>query len=569
MKIRGMNKEETGMKTDIQIAQEAEMKHIREVAEGAGIAEDELEFYGKYKAKLSDELWERIKDREDGKLVLVTAINPTPAGEGKTTISVGLGQAFAKLGKKSVIALREPSLGPCFGIKGGAAGGGYSQVVPMEDLNLHFTGDFHAITSANNLLAAMLDNHIMHGNELRIDTKHIVWKRCMDMNDRTLRNIVIGMGGRMDGVMREDHFIITVASEIMAVLCLAKDMKDLKERLGRVIVAYNVDGEPVTADDLKATGSMAALLADAIKPNMVQTLEHTPVLVHGGPFANIAHGCNSVRATRLALKLSDYAVTEAGFGADLGAEKFLDIKCRLSGLKPDAVVIVATVRALKYNGGVAKDKLNEENMDALKAGIVNLDKHIENMQKFGIPVVVTLNAFITDTQEEYEFIKKHCEDAGCEFALAKVWEKGGEGGLELAEKVIESIENKKAEYKPIYEDSDSLKEKIEKVAKEIYGADGVTYDDAATKELQHIEQMGFGNFPVCIAKTQYSLSDNPKLLGRPENFTINVREAYVDAGAGFVVILTGKILTMPGLPTHPAAENINYDEESGKITGLF
>lgn len=391
----------------------------------------------------------------------------------------------------------------------------------------------------------------------------------MDMNDRTLRNIVIGMGGRMDGVMREDHFIITVASEIMAVLCLAKDMKDLKERLGRVIVAYNVDCEPVTADDLKATGSMAALLADAIKPNMVQTLEHTPVLVHGGPFANIAHGCNSVRATRLALKLSDYAVTEAGFGADLGAEKFLDIKCRLSELKPDAVVIVATVRALKYNGGVAKDKLNEENMDALKAGIVNLDKHIENMQKFGIPVVVTLNAFITDTQEEYEFIKKHCEDAGCEFALAKVWEKGGEGGLELAEKVIESIENKKAEYKPIYEDSDSLKEKIEKVAKEIYGADGVTYDDAATKELQHIEQMGFGNFPVCIAKTQYSLSDNPKLLGRPENFTINVREAYVDAGAGFVVILTGKILTMPGLPTHPAAENINYDEESGKITGLF
>lgn len=557
------------MKTDIQIAQEATMLPIKDVAASIGIEEDDLELYGKYKAKISDELINRTKKNPDGKLILVTAINPTPAGEGKTTTSVGLGEAFGRLGKKALIALREPSLGPCFGIKGGAAGGGYAQVVPMEDLNLHFTGDFHAITSANNLLAAMLDNHIMHGNELRIDTKHIVWKRCMDMNDRTLRNIVIGMGGRMDGVMREDHFIITVASEIMAVLCLAKDMKDLKERLGRVIVAYNVDGEPVTADDLKATGSMAALLADAIKPNMVQTLEHTPVLVHGGPFANIAHGCNSVRATRLALKLSDYAVTEAGFGADLGAEKFLDIKCRLSGLKPDAVVIVATVRALKYNGGVAKDKLNEENMDALKAGIVNLDKHIENMQKFGIPVVVTLNAFITDTQEEYEFIKKHCEDAGCEFALAKVWEKGGEGGLELAEKVIESIENKKAEYKPIYEDSDSLKEKIEKVAKEIYGADGVTYDDAATKELQHIEQMGFGNFPVCIAKTQYSLSDNPKLLGRPENFTINVREAYVDAGAGFVVILTGKILTMPGLPTHPAAENINYDEESGKITGLF
>ena len=558
-----------GVKSDIEIAQEAQMLDIREVAAKVGVAEDDLELYGKYKAKISDDLYSKLEDKKDGKLILVTAINPTPAGEGKTTITIGLTQALNKMGKKSVAALREPSLGPCFGIKGGAAGGGYSQVVPMEELNLHFTGDFHAITSANNLLAAMLDNHIMHGNELRIDTKHIVWKRCMDMNDRTLRNIVIGMGGRMDGVMREDHFIITVALEIMAVLCLAKDMKDLKERLGRVIVAYNVDGEPVTADDLKATGSMAALLADAIKPNMVQTLEHTPVLVHGGPFANIAHGCNSVRATRLALKLSDYAVTEAGFGADLGAEKFLDIKCRLSELKPDAVVIVATVRALKYNGGVAKDKLNEENMDALKAGIVNLDKHIENMQKFGIPVVVTLNAFITDTQEEYEFIKKHCEDAGCEFALAKVWEKGGEGGLELAEKVIASIENKKAEYKPIYEDSDSLKEKIEKVAKEIYGADGVTYDDAATKELQHIEQMGFGNFPVCIAKTQYSLSDNPKLLGRPENFTINVREAYVDAGAGFVVILTGKILTMPGLPTHPAAENINYDEESGKITGLF
>lgn len=557
------------IKSDIQIAQEAHLENIKDVAAKVGVTEDELEMYGKYKAKLSDELIHRVENNEDGKLVLITAINPTPAGEGKTTISLGLTEALNQKGISAIAALREPSLGPCFGIKGGAAGGGYAQAVPMEDLNLHFTGDFHAITSANNLLAAMLDNHIMHGNELRIDTKHIVWKRCMDMNDRTLRNIVIGMGGRMDGVMREDHFIITVASEIMAVLCLAKDMKDLKERLGRVIVAYNVDGEPVTADDLKATGSMAALLADAIKPNMVQTLEHTPVLVHGGPFANIAHGCNSVRATRLALKLSDYAVTEAGFGADLGAEKFLDIKCRLSGLKPDAVVIVATVRALKYNGGVAKDKLGEENMDALKAGIVNLDKHIENMQKFGIPVVVTLNAFITDTQEEYEFIKKHCEDAGCEFALAKVWEKGGEGGLELAEKVIESIENKKAEYKPIYEDSDSLKEKIEKVAKEIYGADGVTYDDAATKELQHIEQMGFGSFPVCIAKTQYSLSDNPKLLGRPENFTINVREAYVDAGAGFVVILTGKILTMPGLPTHPAAENINYDEESGKITGLF
>ena len=557
------------MKTDIEIAQEAKMLHIREVAEKLGIAEDELELYGKYKAKLSDELIERVKDEPDGKLILVTAINPTPAGEGKTTISVGLGEAFGQLGKKAVIALREPSLGPCFGIKGGAAGGGYAQVVPMEDLNLHFTGDFHAITSANNLLAALLDNHIQQGNELGIDPRQVVWKRCLDMNDRVLRNIVVGLGRKMDGMVREDHFVITVASEIMAVLCLADDMHDLKRRLGKIIVAYTYDGKPVTADDIKATGAMAALLKDALKPNLIQTLEHTPAIVHGGPFANIAHGCNSVRATKTALKLADYVITEAGFGADLGAEKFFDIKSRMAGLHPDAVVLVATVRALKYNGGVAKDKLNEENMDALKVGIVNLDKHIENMQKFGIPVVVTLNAFITDTQEEYEFIKKHCEDAGCEFALAKVWEKGGEGGLELAEKVIESIENKKAEYKPIYEDSDSLKEKIEKVAKEIYGADGVTYDDAATKELQHIEQMGFGNFPVCIAKTQYSLSDNPKLLGRPENFTINVREAYVDAGAGFVVILTGKILTMPGLPTHPAAENINYDEESGKITGLF
>lgn len=556
------------IKSDIQIAQEAHLENIKDVAAKVGVTEDELEMYGKYKAKLSDELIHRVENNEDGKLVLITAINPTPAGEGKTTISLGLTEALNQKGISAIAALREPSLGPCFGIKGGAAGGGYAQAVPMEDLNLHFTGDFHAITSANNLLAAMLDNHIMHGNELRIDTKHIVWKRCMDMNDRTLRNIVIGMGGRMDGVMREDHFIITVASEIMAVLCLAKDMKDLKERLGRVIVAYNVDGEPVTADDLKATGSMAALLADAIKPNMVQTLEHTPVLVHGGPFANIAHGCNSVRATRLALKLSDYAVTEAGFGADLGAEKFLDIKCRLSELKPDAVVIVATVRALKYNGGVAKDKLNEENMDALKAGIVNLDKHIENMQKFGIPVVVTLNAFITDTQEEYEFIKKHCEDAGCEFALAKVWEKGGEGGLELAEKVIESIENKKAEYKPIYEDSDSLKEKIEKVAKEIYGADGVTYAPAAERELKRITDLGMDKFPVCMAKTQYSLSDDAKKLGRPTGFKINVREVYVSAGAGFVVAINGAIMTMPGLPKKPAAYQIDVNDD-GVITGLF
>lgn len=556
------------MKSDIQIAQEAVMEPITEVAKRLDIREDELELYGKYKAKFSDELLERLKDEPDGKLVLVTAINPTPAGEGKTTTSVGLGQAFGKLGKKAVIALREPSLGPCFGIKGGAAGGGYAQVVPMEDLNLHFTGDFHAITSANNLLAAMLDNHIHQGNALRIDTKRVVWKRCVDMNDRELRNIIIGMGGKADGIMREDHFIITVASEIMGVLCLANDMKDLKARLGKMIVAYNVDGDPVTADDIQATGSMAVLLKDALKPNMVQTLENTPVLVHGGPFANIAHGCNSVRATKLALKIADYAVTEAGFGADLGAEKFFDIKCRLSGLKPAAAVIVATVRALKYNGGVPKDELGQENMEALKRGIANLDKHIENIKKYGVPVVVTLNAFITDTQEEYEFIKKHCEEQGCEFALAKVWEKGGEGGVELAEKVLKAVE-KPSEFKPLYKDEASLEEKIETVAKEIYGADGVTYSDAAKKELKHIEEMGFGNLPVCMAKTQYSLSDNPKLLGRPENFTINVREVYINAGAGFVVVLTGKVLTMPGLPKKPAAYGIDFDEENNKIVGLF
>ena len=556
------------MKSDIQIAQEAVMEPITEVAKRLDIRADELELYGKYKAKFSDELLERLKDEPDGKLVLVTAINPTPAGEGKTTTSVGLGQAFGKLGKKAVIALREPSLGPCFGIKGGAAGGGYAQVVPMEDLNLHFTGDFHAITSANNLLAAMLDNHIHQGNALRIDTKRVVWKRCVDMNDRELRNIIIGMGGKADGIMREDHFIITVASEIMGVLCLANDMKDLKARLGKMIVAYNVDGDPVTADDIQATGSMAVLLKDALKPNMVQTLENTPVLVHGGPFANIAHGCNSVRATKLALKIADYAVTEAGFGADLGAEKFFDIKCRLSGLKPAAAVIVATVRALKYNGGVPKDELGQENMEALKKGIANLDKHIENIKKYGVPVVVTLNAFITDTQEEYEFIKKHCEEQGCEFALAKVWEKGGEGGVELAEKVLKAVE-KPSEFKPLYKDEASLEEKIETVAKEIYGADGVTYSDAAKKELKHIEEMGFGNLPVCMAKTQYSLSDNPKLLGRPENFTINVREVYINAGAGFVVVLTGKVLTMPGLPKKPAAYGIDFDEENNKIVGLF
>ncbi|MBQ4283907.1 MAG: formate--tetrahydrofolate ligase [Lachnospira sp.] len=558
-----------GVKTDIEIAQEAKLLNITEVAAKVGVTADELEMYGKYKAKVSDELIERMADKQDGKLVLVTAINPTPAGEGKTTISIGLTEGLCKMGKNAVAALREPSLGPCFGIKGGAAGGGYAQVVPMEDLNLHFTGDFHAITSANNLLAAMLDNHIMHGNELRIDTKNVVWKRCLDMNDRALRNIVVGMGTKADGVVREDHFIITVASEIMAVLCLAEDMKDLKKRLGRIIVAYNMDGEPVTADDLKATGSMAALLKDAIKPNMIQTLENTPVLIHGGPFANIAHGCNSVRATKLALKLGDYAITEAGFGADLGAEKFLDIKCRLAGLKPDAIVIVATVKALKYNGGVPKSELSKANMKALKAGIVNLDKHIENMKKYGVPVVVTLNAFITDAEEEYAFIKSHCEELGCEFALSEVWAKGGEGGLELAAKVIETLENKKSDFAPIYTDDLSLEAKIETVAKEIYGADGVDFSDAAKKELEHITKMGFGNLPVCMAKTQYSLSDNAALLGRPEGFKISVRDVYVSAGAGFVVVLTGKILTMPGLPKEPAAVKIDFDEENNRITGLF
>ena len=557
------------VKSDIEIAQEAVMENIASVAAKVDISSDDLEMYGKYKAKISDDVFKKLDNKKDGKLILVTAINPTPAGEGKTTISIGLTEALCKMGKNAVAALREPSLGPCFGIKGGAAGGGYAQAVPMEDLNLHFTGDFHAITAANNLLAAMLDNHIMHGNELRIDTKRVVWKRCMDMNDRALRNIVIGLGNKTDGVVREDHFIITVASEIMAILCLAEDMADLKKRLSKIIVAYNMDGDPVTASDLKAVGSMAALLKDAIHPNMIQTLENTPVLIHGGPFANIAHGCNSVRATKLALKLGDYAVTEAGFGADLGAEKFMDIKCRLSGLSPDAVVIVATVKALKYNGGVPKDQLGKENLEAVKKGIVNLDKHIENIKKFGVPVVVTLNSFITDTEAEYQFIKEHCEALGCEFALSSVWAKGGEGGLELAGKVLETLENKNAEFKPIYKDEASLKDKIETVAKEIYGAASVSYSDAASKELKHIEEMGFGNLPVCMAKTQYSLSDNPSLLGRPEGFDLNVRDVYVNAGAGFVVVLTGKILTMPGLPKSPAAERIDYDEEAGLITGLF
>ena len=556
------------MKTDIEIAQEAALEHIRDVAASIGIEDDDLEYYGKYKAKLSDELWDKIKDNKDGKLVLVTAINPTPAGEGKTTTTVGLGQAMAKLNKKALIALREPSLGPCFGIKGGAAGGGYAQVVPMEDLNLHFTGDFHAITSANNLLAAMLDNHIQQGNALRIDPRQVVWKRCLDMNDRVLRNIVVGLGNKMDGMVREDHFVITVASEIMAILCLADDLADLKKRLARIVVAYNFDGEPVTAEDLNATGAMAALLKDAIKPNIIQTLEHTPALVHGGPFANIAHGCNSVRATKMALKLSDITITEAGFGADLGAEKFFDIKCRMAGLKPDAVVLVATVRALKYNGGVPKADLAQENLDALAKGIVNLEKHIENIQKYDVPVIVTLNSFVTDTEAENEFIRRFCEDRGCEFALSEVWEKGGEGGIALAEKVLYTLENKESHFHPLYENGLSIREKIEKVAREIYGADGVVYEPAAQKQIDRIEAMGFASFPVCMAKNQYSLSDDAKKLGRPSGFDIHIREVYVSAGAGFVVALTGAIMTMPGLPKVPAANGIDVTED-GKITGLF
>ena len=556
------------MKTDIQIAQEATMLPIKDVAATIGIKEDDLELYGKYKAKISDELINRTKENPDGKLILVTAINPTPAGEGKTTTSVGLGEAFGRLGKKALIALREPSLGPCFGIKGGAAGGGYAQVVPMEDLNLHFTGDFHAITSATNLLAALLDNHIQQGNELGIDPRQIVWKRCMDMNDRVLRNIVVGLGSKMDGMVREDHFVITVASEIMAILCLADDMADLKKRLGRIIVAYTFDGKPVTADDLQATGSMAALLKDALKPNLIQTLEHTPAIVHGGPFANIAHGCNSVRATKTALKLADYVITEAGFGADLGAEKFFDIKCRMAGLKPDAVVLVATIRALKYNGGVPKDELSSENLDALKAGIVNLEKHIENLHKFGVPVVVTLNSFVTDTKAETDFVEQFCKERGCEFALSEVWEKGGEGGIDLANKVLETIEHKESNFKVLYDDSLSLKEKIETVAKEIYGADGVTYSPAAERELKRITDLGMGDFPVCMAKTQYSLSDDAKKLGRPSGFKINVREVYASAGAGFVVAVNGSIMTMPGLSKKPAAYGIDVDD-NGVITGLF
>ena len=554
------------MKSDIEIAQAANMIPIWEVAEQLNIPKDELEMYGKYKAKLGDELWDRVKDNPDGKLILVTAINPTPAGEGKTTTSVGLGQAMGKLGKKAVIALREPSLGPCFGIKGGAAGGGNAQVVPMEDLNLHFTGDFHAITSANNLLAAMLDNHIKQGNALQIDMNQIVWKRCMDMNDRVLRNIVVGLGRPVDGVVREDHFIISVASEIMAILCLADNMKDLKERLSRIIVAYNYAGEPVTGQ-LNAVGAMAALLKDAIKPNMVQTLENTPALVHGGPFANIAHGCNSVRATKTGLKLADYVITEAGFGADLGAEKFFDIKCRMAGMKPDAVVLVATVRALKYNGGVAKENLGEENLEALKAGIVNLEKHIENVAKFKVPCVVTLNRFVTDTDAELQYIEQFCKERGCDFALSEVWEKGGEGGIALAKEVIHTLETKESDFTPLYDTELSIREKIEKIAKEIYGAGKVNYAPAAAKAIDRLESLGYGDTPICMAKNQYSLSDDPKKLGRPEGFEITIREVYVSAGAGFVVAITGTVMTMPGLPLHPAAEHIDVNED-GVITGL-
>ena len=556
------------MKTDIEIAQEAELKPITEVAELLDMTMDDLELYGKYKAKISDEYLKKIEKNEDGKLILVTAINPTPAGEGKTTTSVGLGQAFGRLGLKSVIALREPSLGPCFGIKGGAAGGGMAQVVPMEDLNLHFTGDFHAITSANNLCAALLDNHIQQGNELGIDTRQIVWKRCLDMNDRVLRNVVVGLGNKMDGFVREDHFVITVASEIMAVLCLAEDMEDLKRRLDRMVVAYNYAGEPVTAGQIHATGAMAALLKDAIKPNLIQTLEHTPAIVHGGPFANIAHGCNSVRATKAALKMADYVVTEAGFGADLGAEKFFDIKCRAAGLEPDAVVLVATIRALKYNGGVPKKDLNQENMEALSKGIANLEKHIENIQKYGVPVIVTLNSFVTDTDAENAFIEKFCRERGCEFALSEVWEKGGEGGIDLAQKVLETLETKESDFHTLYNDELSLKDKIRTIAQEIYGAHDVVYEPAAEKQLAKIESMGFGSFPICMAKNQYSLSDDATKLGRPENFDIHIREVYVSAGAGFVVALTGAVMTMPGLPKVPAANGIDVTDD-GKITGLF
>ena len=556
------------MKSDIQIAREASMLPIKEVAKGLGISEDDIELYGKYKCKLTDNYLKSIRGNRDGKLILVTAINPTPAGEGKTTTSIGLAQAFNKLDKKAILALREPSLGPCFGIKGGAAGGGYAQVVPMDELNLHFTGDFHAVTAANNLLAAMLDNHIQQGNEKNIDTRQVVWKRCVDINDRVLRNIIVGLGEKTDGFVREDHFVITVASEIMAVLCLSESLKDLKDRLSRMVVAYDYEGNPVTAGDIKAVGAMAALLKDAVKPNLIQTLENTPALVHGGPFANIAHGCNSVIATKAALKMADYVITEAGFGADLGAEKFFDIKCRAAGLHPDACVLVATIRALKYNGGVKKEELSKENLEALRKGIVNLEKHIENIQQYKVPVVVTLNSFVTDTEAEVKYVEDYCRERNCDFALSRVWEKGGEGGIELAKQVLNTLENKKSDFRPLYDADMSLDDKIKTLATGIYGADGVDYSAKAQKQMIELEKLGFGKLPVCVAKTQYSLSDDASLLGRPEGFNINVREMYVSAGAGFVVVVTGNIMTMPGLSKTPAAYSIDVDDD-GNITGLF
>lgn len=555
------------MLTDIEIAQQAKLLPIKDVADQIGISEDELEFYGKYKAKLSDELANRISSNPDGKLVLVTAINPTPAGEGKTTTAVGLGQAMAKINKKAVIALREPSLGPVFGIKGGAAGGGYAQVLPMEDINLHFTGDMHAITAANNLCCAMIDNHIQQGNELQIDPRRVLFKRCLDMNDRALRNIVIGLGGKVNGIPREDHFIITVASEVMAILCLANDISDLKKRLGNILVAYTYSGQPVYAKDIKANGAMTALLKDAIKPNLVQTLEGTPAIMHGGPFANIAHGCNSVRATKLALKLADYCITEAGFGSDLGAEKFLDIKCRYAGIKPNAIVIVATTRALKYNGGVPKSEVSEENLDALKKGIVNLGVHIENMRKYNVPVIVAINQFGTDTEQELNFIEDYCRQNGADFALSNVFGKGGEGGVELANKVVEACE-KDSDFAPLYDINLTIKEKIDVIAKNIYGASKVNYTPAAEKAITEIAALGGDKLPVCVAKTQYSLSDNPALLGAPKNFEITVRNLSLSNGAGFVVVYTGDIMTMPGLPKAPAAHSIDVNED-GRILGLY
>lgn len=556
------------MLSDIEIAKQAKMKKITEIAAKLGISEDDTEPYGHYKAKLASGLYGKLADRPDGKLILVTAINPTPAGEGKTTISVGLEEAMSKIGKKAVLALREPSLGPVFGIKGGAAGGGYAQVVPMEDINLHFTGDMHAITAANNLLCALIDNHIHQGNELRIDERRIMFKRCLDMNDRALRNVIVALGGKLNGFPREDGFQITVASEIMAILCLANDISDLKKRMGNILVAYNLDNEPVYARDLGAEGAMTALMRDALKPNLVQTLENNPAIVHGGPFANIAHGCNSVQATKLALKLGDYAITEAGFGSDLGAEKFFDIKCRFAGLKPDCVVLVATIRALKYNGGVPKPELNSENTEALKKGIVNLKTHIENMQKFGLPVVVAINRFHTDTDAEIEIIKDFCAEMGVEVSLAEIFAKGGEGGTDLAEKVCKTIENIPSNFKPIYDEKLPIKEKLETIAREIYRADGVVYTTQAEKAIAEIERLGYGDTPVCVAKTQYSLSDDPTKLGKPEGFKITVRDVKLSAGAGFVVALTGDIMTMPGLPKAPAAMKIDCDE-NGEISGLF